>query len=101
MILRSAPTVGIRDPAVGKEERIEHGVPLPSDVLCIHGDNEVMIQVCRSGRNPTMRHMGRTHGISCTWLHDETSKPTIDLRYIVTADMAADIFTMFSRRVRN
>ena len=54
-----------------------------------------MIQVCRTGRNPTMRHLGRTHGISIQWLHDETTKDTCELHYIETSSMAADIFTKF------
>jgi len=63
--------------------------------LVFHGDNAAMIQVCKSGRNPTMRHLGRTHGISITWLHDETMKDSCELRYIETSKMAADIFTKF------
>ena len=69
--------------------------PAISKVLHFHGDNETMLQVCRTGRNPTMRHLGRTHGISIQWLHDETTKETCELHYIETANMAADIFTKF------
>jgi len=54
-----------------------------------------MISVCRSGKNTTMRHLGRTHGISITWLHDEVAKPSCNLSYIATKYMAADIFTKF------
>ena len=32
--------------------------------LLFHDDNQGMIGVVRSGRNPTMRHLERTHGIS-------------------------------------
>ena len=32
--------------------------------LVFHADNESMIAVCNTGKNPTMRHIGRTHGIS-------------------------------------
>ena len=39
--------------------------------LYFHEDNEAMIQVCRHGRNPTMRHIGRVHGISVSFLHQE------------------------------
>ena len=42
-----------------------------------------------------MRHLGRTHGISITWLHDEVGKPSCNLSYIATKYMAADIFTKF------
>ena len=33
-------------------------------VLHFHVDNQAMAAVIRSGRNPTMRHLSRTHGIS-------------------------------------
>jgi hypothetical protein len=69
--------------------------PMPAYVLQFHGDNTAMISVCKSGKNTTMRHLGRTHGISITWLHDETSKPSCNLSYIATKYMAADIFTKF------
>jgi len=87
---------GLRAIAEGKESSVASGAADPAPhPLIFHGDNEAMIQVCRSGRNPTMRHLGRTHGISITWLHDETTKPTCTLRYIETSRMAADIFTKF------
>ena len=63
--------------------------------LVFHADNESMIAVCNSGKNPTMRHIGRTHGISIAWLNQETTKDYCLLEYIDTADMAADIFTKF------
>ena len=42
--------------------------------LHMHGDNEAILQVCRTGRNPTMRHLGRTHGISITWFKIQALK---------------------------
>ena len=33
-------------------------------------DNQAATQVIKIGRNPTMRHLQRTHGISARWLHD-------------------------------
>ena len=38
--------------------------------LLFHDDNQGMIGVVRSGRNPTMRHLERTHGISIASLHE-------------------------------
>ena len=32
--------------------------------IIYHEDNDAMIQVVEIGRNPTMRHVGRIHGIS-------------------------------------
>ena len=29
-----------------------------------------MISVVRSGKNPTMRHLERSHGVAVTWMHD-------------------------------
>ena len=63
--------------------------------LIMHDDNEAMIQVCRTGRNPTMRHLGRTHGISIAYLHQEAKKEHHKLGYITTDQMAADLFTKF------
>ena len=31
-------------------------------------DNEAMICVCETDKNPTMRHLGRAHGVSVAWL---------------------------------
>ena len=39
--------------------------------------------------------MGRTHGISISFLHQETLKPYAKLGYIASANMAADILTKF------
>ena len=49
----------------------------------------------RSGKNPNMRHMGRTHKISVKWIHEQLTRDTKHLRavYCDTKDMAADIFT--------
>ena len=64
-----------------------------SPKLLLHDDNQGMIGVVRSGRNPTMRHLERTHGISITSLHEHFSKDHFVLMYEITAKMAADIHT--------
>jgi hypothetical protein len=56
-------------------------------------DNQAMIRVCESGRNPTMRHLGCTHGVSVAWLSERVQMPDIQLSYCQTADMVADIYT--------
>ena len=33
-------------------------------------DNESTVQILKTGKNPTMRHMSRTHGVNVMWLHD-------------------------------
>ena len=57
-------------------------------------DNQTAISVLRSGKNPTMRHLNRTHKISVSWLTERVkSDPQIRMEYCDSNDMAADIFT--------
>ena len=64
-----------------------------SPKLLFHDDNQGMIGVVRSGRNPTMRHLERTHGIAITSLHKHFTRENYVLMYEVTSKMAADIHT--------
>ena len=80
-------TMGL--PAVSIWETLTESSPK----LLFHDDNQGMIGVVRSGRNPTMRHLERTHGISITSLHEHFSKGHFVLTYEITAKMAADIHT--------
>ncbi len=52
--------------------------------LVFHEDNQAMIRVCQTGRNPTMRHIGRTHRTSVAWMHEVFSAPNIKLVYEAT-----------------
>ena len=52
-----------------------------------------MIGVVRTGKNPPMRHLERTHGISVGWMHASFQEGYVSLAYDVTAKMAADIHT--------
>ena len=52
-----------------------------------------MIAVIRSGKNPTMRHLERSHGISIVWMHEMFLLTYIILIYEITSKMAADIHT--------
>ena len=61
--------------------------------LLFHDDNQGMIGVVRSGRNPTMRHLERTHGSSIASMHEHFQKDHFVLIYEITAKMAADIHT--------
>ena len=62
-----------------------------------HEDNQAMIRVIETGRNPTMRCLHRTHRISVATLHEivagQVSDTTINCEYTTSAEMAADIFT--------
>ena len=56
-------------------------------------DNQAAIRVLETGRNPTMRHMGRTHKVDLAWLHERfTESEQIKLSYCPTDEQAADIF---------
>ena len=40
-------------------------------VIQVHENNQAMIAVVRTGKNPTIRHIKRTHGMSIAWLHEQ------------------------------
>merc|ERR1712004_273133 len=46
---------------------------------------QAMIKVVESGRNPTMRYIGRTHGVSVAWLHETFKGEDLALAYEVSA----------------
>ena len=53
-----------------------------------------MIQVIRSGKNPTMRYLHRTHRISVGWLHERFQQSQdLDMVYEASQRMCADIYT--------
>ena len=56
-------------------------------------DNTASIQILDSGRSPPLRHLGRTHGISLAWLHEQTTVDGITLSHCDSAFQLADIFT--------
>ena len=69
---------------------------LKKQVICdFYEDNQAAVQILRSGRNPSLRHIGRTHKISLKWLSEVlTNNPQfMRLSYCDTKDMCADIFT--------
>ena len=37
-------------------------------------DNEAAIKILTSGKNPTMRHMQRTHGLDLAWLCEQFNR---------------------------
>ena len=56
-------------------------------------DNQSAKQIMTTGKNPTMKHMTRTHGISVSWLHEVCGHANIELLYQETASQRADILT--------
>ena len=61
--------------------------------VVFHDDNESMIKICKSGRNPTMRHLLRSHGVAVAWLKEQFDSGNYELRYVPSAHQAADIYT--------
>ena len=72
---------------------IWHTIHNDEGVIQVHEDNQAMIAVVRSGKNPTMRHIKRTHGVSIAWLHERFEEPFLSLHYEISTRMAADIYT--------
>lgn len=69
--------------------------------ILFHEDNQAMIQVVKSGRNPTMRHVGRTHRVSVAELHQMFQRPEYELVKESSSRMAADMYTKaFTDHVR-
>ena len=63
--------------------------------LQIMEDNQPAIQVVKTGKNPNMRHMSRTHGVCHMWIHETVSNPEMhcSIEHCETTAMAADVFT--------
>ena len=59
----------------------------------IAGDNQSMLHILKTGRNPTMRHLSRTHRVGATWLYEQHIRGDFELACVSIDGMAADIFT--------
>ena len=55
-------------------------------------DNQAMIRVVATGKNPTMRYLARTHRVSVAWLHEVRQMKEIRMVYEATSQMCAGIF---------
>ena len=49
---------------------IWHTLMPKKPALYVHEDNQPLIRVLKTGKNPTMRYLGRTHRVSVAWLHE-------------------------------
>ena len=67
--------------------------------LTLIEDNESTAAIIRTGRNPTMRHLSRTHGVNVSWLHDLYSKKTFGVVCSRTEAQCADVFTKAFREL--
>ena len=66
-------------------------------ILELMEDNQSTIQVIKTGKNPTMRHISRTHGVNVSWLHDCYARGIFTMTYQTTDGQSADIFTKVFR----
>ena len=63
-------------------------------LLYVFEDNEAVIKMIIKGRNPTMRHVSRTHRVALDWLFDRINlDPKIQIKYSDTKNQLADILT--------
>ena len=52
------------------------------------------MRILQTGRNPTLRHLGRTHRVDLAWLSDVFRfNDQVEIRYCVTSEMCEDMFT--------
>ena len=56
-------------------------------------DNQAMLQCIRTGRNPTMRHLARTHRVSVAWIHEQYVAKRFTFAHESGEKMPPDIFT--------
>ena len=56
-------------------------------------DNQSTIAVIKSGRNDTMRHVHRMHGVQPAWLHDAWIAGHFTMEWQPTEGQKADVFT--------
>ena len=63
-------------------------------VIKFREDNAAAIRVIQTGKNPTMRYMGRTHNVDLAWLHEQMTNKQFAMEYCDTARQAGDIFTI-------
>ena len=61
--------------------------------LVVHEDNQAMLRVIETGRNPTMRYLARTYRVSVQWLREVFRREHIRCVYARTDVMAGDIYT--------
>ena len=59
--------------------------------LTFHEDNQAMVSVIETGRNPTMRHLQRAHRVSVAWFYEIFQSEFLSLRYAESSRIFADI----------
>ena len=62
-------------------------------VLTLCEDNMAMIKIIKNGISPSMKYLGRTHGVSLASTKEMVDKNGVIVRYVGTEEMKADILT--------
>ena len=65
----------------------------PTPTLYFHEDNETMIRIMQTGRNPTMRHLNRTHGVDVSAMKEQFDRDYVITQYTQSDRQCADIHT--------
>ena len=60
--------------------------------LAVLLDNTAMLKIIKTGRNSTVRNIGKMHGEAVSWLHDLHTMKDAWMKYITTTMMAADLY---------
>ena len=76
------PAIGLWEVLLGKKL-----------VLKLEEDNSAAKRVAETGRNPTMRHLNRTHKVDLRFLHEQIENGNMIIVQCPTDRMCADIFT--------
>ena len=63
-----------------------------STIIKFLEDNTAMMRVCQTGKNPTMRHLQRTHGSCVSWLHENVTGPNCKMHHCDTTKQCADVY---------
>ena len=58
-----------------------------------HEDNQAMLRILETGKDPTMRYLGRAHGIRVAWLHEVHVGGAVNTKYTTIDKMAAGVHT--------
>ena len=57
-------------------------------------DNQATMRILKSGKDPALRHIARTHRVNFAWLSDVSRAcDQMDIKYCSTHEQSADIMT--------
>ena len=68
--------------------------------LVLHEDNQVCIQILNAGYSARLKSMNRTHTLSIAAISETIKDLNLELRYTVSEEQLADLFTKVLARVK-